>query len=88
MDVYIPEEYVIQRRLEKKTASAATATNKISSTGKGSKVFRSDKKERKIGAGQPSKSSNYLVENNSGYICKTNSAAFGDNNVVFTYFSA
>lgn len=75
MDVYIPEEYVIQRRLEKKIASAAT-------TGKNNKVLRSDKKEGKIGGGKSSQSSQ------SGYICKTNSASFGDNNVVFTYFSA
>lgn len=75
MDVYIPEEYVIQRRLEKKTASAST-------TEKSNKGFRSDKKERKIGGGKSSQSSK------SGYICKTNSVSFGDNNVVFTYFSA
>lgn len=77
MDVYIPEEYVIQRRLEKKAASAAAANKKIE---KGCKVFQSDKKERK--------STNYLAKDNSGYICKRNSGSFEDNNVVFTYFSA
>lgn len=85
MDVYIPEEYVIQRRLEKRN-SASAAANKLNRTSeKGRNVFQSNQKERKVASGQQAQSS-CLVQNND-YIYTTNSVGLGEN-VVFTCFSA
>jgi hypothetical protein len=87
MDVFIPEEYVVRRRIERKVAASAGNGNRDSSSsvGSGSESAgrRIDIKEKKVrvGAGQA------LRLENSDHI--TVSTGVGsDINVVFSCFSA
>ena len=81
MDVFIPEEYVMKRRMERKAASLGNGNKKTSSTSSkmvsdsGGCNFEKEKKAR-----QPS----FGIDQTKFLV----SSGVGENNFVFTCFSA
>lgn len=76
MDVFIPEEYVIKRRLEKKAAAnAPKVIDGASESGKGI-IEREEKAQPR----------HFRLENNE-FMVSANSSVFSEN-VVYSCFSA
>ena len=84
MDVYISEEYVVRRRIEKKTATKACKMPSNDGASEAIASKRLEEKERTFRS-QPC---NHLDNNDAiSSISTANSSEYGKN-VVFTYLSA